>query len=167
MKKILSFAIMSFLVSQGLFAEDNSLKKERIGLDFTIPTSQSASIGGRLHVDDLLALQMEFEFGYQVEDTKDNQVEGGGVGLGLYVNSYLRNRRAAPYIKGGLSFAKNFGDLHKGDDDIHLTLASGLGVSYFVTKEFAIGGEVLLALPVAPAIKIGTTTTQMFATFYF
>lgn len=167
MKKILSFVIMSFLVSQSLFAGDNSLKKERFGLDFTIPTSLSASIGGRLHVDDLVALQMEFGFGYQVEDTKDNQVEGGGVRLGLYVNNYLRDRRAAPYIKGGVSFAKNFGDLNENNDDIYITLASGLGVSYFVTKEFAIGGEVLLALPVAPAIKIGTTTTQMFATFYF
>lgn len=167
MKRILFVAIILSLITLNLFGEENSLRRQKFGLDFTIPASMSASIGGRFHIEDLLALQCEFGFGYQVEDKNDGQVEGGGIKLGLYVNKYLLDRRAAPYIKGGLAFAKNFGDLNKNNDDVYITLAGGLGVSYFVTKEFAIGGEALLALPVSPTVKIGTTTTQLFATFYF
>lgn len=165
-KSVFSFLLV-ILFTGIVLAEDNSLKKEKFGLDFTIPVSMAASIGGRFHIEDLLALQMELGFGYQVEDENDNQVEGGGLKLGLYVNKYLLDRRAAPYVKGGISFAKNFGDLNENNDDVYLTLATGLGVSYFVTKEFAIGGEALLAIPVSPTVKIGTTTTQLFATFYF
>ncbi|MCX7943255.1 MAG: hypothetical protein N2746_01945 [Deltaproteobacteria bacterium] len=149
------------------FSQENSLKANKFGIDFTIPSSVAASVGGRFHVEDMMAMQVELGFGYQVEDENDNQVEGGGVKLGLYINKYLLDRRAAPYIKGGFSFAKNFGDLNEDNDDVYITLATGIGVSYFVTKEFAIGGEALLAAPVSPTVKIGTATTQLFATFYF
>ena len=167
MRKSMFFVILLSMLSSLAFAQENSLKTNKFGLDFTIPSSMSASVGGRFHVEDMMALQLEFGFGYQVEDDKDNQVEGGGVKLGIFINKYLVDRRAAPYIKGGFVFAKNFGDLNKKNDDIYLTIAGGLGVSYFVTKEFAIGGEALLVAPIAPAIKFGTTTTQLFATFYF
>ncbi len=167
MKKFLLISILMIAFVGNLLADENSLKAGKGGLDFTIPTSMSASIAGRFNVEDLLAFQMEFGFGYQVEDENDNQVEGGGVKLGIFINKYLLDRRAAPYIKGGLSFAKNFGDLNKNNDDVYVTLATGLGISYFITKEFAIGGEALLAFPVSPTVKIGTTTTNLFATFYF
>ncbi len=167
MKKAIIYLFIFLLSYSNLFAEETSLKANKFGIDFNIPSSIAASVGGRFHLEDTLALQTEFGFGYQVEDKNDNQVEGGGVKLGLYINKYLLERRAAPYIKGGLSFAKNFGDLNKNNDDVYITLATGMGVSFFVTKEFAIGGEALLALPVSPTVKIGTTTTQLFATFYF
>lgn len=168
MKKVVIFSLfLLIIISQIADAQETSLKTNKFGLDFTIPSSIAASVGGRFHFEDMLAFQMEFGFGYQVEDKNDNQVEGGGVKLGLFVNKYLLERRAAPYIKGGLSFAKNFGDLNKNNDDVFISLAGGLGVSFFVTKEFAIGGEALLAIPVSPTVKIGTTTTQLFATFYF
>ncbi|GEM_PF-6307479 len=167
MKKVIIFSSFLLIIGQIANAQETSLKTNKFGLDFSIPVSTAVSVAGRFHVEDLLAFQMEFGFGYQVEDKNDNQVEGGGVKLGLFVDKYLIQRRAAPYIKGGLSFAKNFGDLNKNNDDVFITLAGGFGVSYFVTKEFAIGGEALLAIPVSPTVKIGTTTTQLFATFYF
>ncbi|MCX7957989.1 MAG: porin family protein [Deltaproteobacteria bacterium] len=167
MKYVFCFVLFFMLISGVAFSQENSLKTGKFGLDFTIPSSFAASVGGRFHIEDLMAIQMELGFGYQVEDENDNQVEGGGVKMGLYINKYLLDRRAAPYVKGGLSFAKNFGDLNKNNDDVYVTLAAGIGVSYFITKEFAIGGEALLAAPVSPTVKIWTTTTQLFASFYF
>lgn len=166
MKKV--FYVLSILfLSSIVYGEETSLQRNKFGLEFQIPSSLAASIAGKFHVEDLLALEMELGFGYQVEDKNDNQVEGGGLKLGVYVNKYLFEKRVAPYIKGGLAFAKNFGDLNENNDDVYITLLGGLGTSFFVTKEFAIGGEVLLAAPVSPAVKIGTSTTQLFATFYF
>ncbi len=167
MRKFVYSCLLIIAFTGIAFAQENSLKANKFGLDFTIPASIAASVGGRFHIEDLLAMQMEFGFGYQVEDENDNQVEGGGLKLGIYMNKYLLDRRAAPYIKGGLSFAKNFGDLNENNDDFYITIAGGVGVSFFVTKEFSIGGEALLAIPVSPTVKIGTTTTQLFATFYF
>jgi hypothetical protein len=167
MQKRVFLVIIFTMIASFAFAQENSLKANEFGLDFTIPSSMSASVGGRLHVEDLMALQFEFGFGYQVEDKDDKQVEGGGFKLGIFIDKYLLDRRAAPYIKGGFIFAKNFGDLNKNNDDAYVTIAGGLGVSYFVTKEFAIGGEALFVIPAAPALKFGTTTTQLFATFYF
>ncbi len=147
--------------------DETSLRAGKSGLEFQIPSSLAASVSGRFHIEDLLALQMEFGFGYQVEDKDDNQVEGGGIKLGIFVDKYLFERRVAPYIKGGLAFAKNFGDLNKNNDDVYVTLVGGIGLSFFVTREFAIGGEALLAAPVSPAVQIGTSSSQLFATFYF
>ncbi|MGM0576944.1 MAG: outer membrane beta-barrel protein [Myxococcota bacterium] len=138
-----------------------------IGLRFNVPNSSGASVTGQYQLTKPGALQFELGFGFQAEDTDQGVPSGWGIKVGGHYAHYLLPTRVSPYVKAGLTLAQNGGDANEGNDDFNLSIDGGVGVEFFVTEKFTLGGEMLLAIPVAPSFKVGTTTSTLFATFYF
>ena len=145
----------------------NSLDKGNLGLLFTVPTSTSTSVLFKYFVAKKHAAELEVGFGFQFEDEDDGQASGFGLKFGVHYLGYFMDTRLTPYFKAGATIAKNGGDANEGYEDTQLSLDTGLGVEFFITKEFSIGGEALVGIPVLPAARIGTLTPNLTVGFYF
>ncbi len=154
MRKILSGLVVGLFLVTGSLAAASEGGKPKIanygyGMNFMIPTGDKATAGFLMILSEKLLLELDLGFGWQ-----DGEPEGTwGLVLGPAARYYIAGTGPVNlYLKGKLEFAKNK------DQDADVALFGGLGVEWFVAKQFSIAGDTGLAIKLMPSDNLGFST---------
>ena len=126
------------------------------GMNFAIPTGNKGSAGILYVLTPKMLLELDVGFSYQKDKFINDQGEKEGLwgyllapGIRYY---FMGSGPVNVYIKGALQYADNK------EQDAQVSLMGGLGVEWFVTKYFSIGGDTGLGFQLMPSDNFGVGT---------
>ncbi len=158
------------IASPTLQAQGSGQPLRPYALKASAPIEESTVIGMRMLMSNTTAIDIDFAFDYQSDETviANNAVSAKGLTLGIAGSlvNYFHKERVSPYIKfgGGLTlFSGDKADIR----DNSVEVFAGLGTEFFVTPEFSLFVEAGLGVPLSPDFGITSNTSTVGVAFYF
>ncbi len=149
-------------------AQDDTMHERNFNyaLLFGVPDSETTEIAFRKYLPDRGAWEYTASFVATSNRTGTVASDSAVVELSVSKLSYFNIGRVSTYYLVGAGVGFGLGDNRDGSDVA--ILGGGVGVEYYPTPEFSIGGESIAAMRVTEdVIGVTTLTTQLKLGFHF
>ena len=169
MKKIIGLAAVAALLF-GLsfsiaFAADEKSAGKSYSIDVAVPDADNTTVGGRLFLDDGMALEATGTLQINDEDKDAGVADGTRLLVRAGIMKYLSQGRVSPYMRAGAGVEVLSGDRYD-NRDTNLQAYAGVGAEFMITSEFSLRVSADAAIITSPFI-IATGTSDLTLSFLF
>ncbi len=167
MKKIMSLAataaLMFGLGVSGVNAEEPSSGKT-YSLDISVPDEDNTTVGGRMFLDEELALEAVGTLRINNEDKDAGVQDGTRLLVTAGIMKYFSKARVSPYMRAGGGIEILSGDQYNRDTNLHAY--AGVGAEFMITEEFSLRASANAMIITSP-FTITTGTNDLTLSFLF
>jgi outer membrane protein W len=149
------------------------LSKGTMGVEFMLPGGASPNVNFTYFMNDGMAMVVQFGLNATLSPSGVPVLFNVGGGVRLY---QLRRDRVAVFLEPTVTLARVGAATPTGDATVQLIFAGGLGVQYFFTDRFAVGGIMGVAFSIgnlggptgsSAIINLSTGNSGLFASYHF
>ena len=133
-------------------------------LDVTVPDEDNTTVGGRLFLDDGMALEATGTLQI-IDEHEVTGLDGTRLLVRAGIMKYLSQGRVSPYIRAGAGVEVLSGD-HYDNRDTNLQAYAGVGAEFMITDELSLRASADAVLITSP-FTIATGTTDLTLSFLF